>query len=1155
MTVSDRPKHMSGEHVDKLHTARANRSMHGERRVVTILFCDVTGSTSMAGKLDPEDWAEVMNEAFEYLIAPIYRYEGTVARLMGDGILAFFGAPIAHEDDPQRAVLAGLGILESIQPFCAEIKREYGSDFDVRIGIHTGPVVVGEIGSDLAMEYTAMGDAANVAARMEQTADPGTIQISEATYKLIAPLFQLEDLGAIEVKGKEKPIKTYRVIDIKQDPGKLRGIEGLDAPLIGRSHEMDILKSTLEDLQLRRGGIVTILGEAGLGKSRLIDEFMIQLTDQLGERTACFSSRGISYETSQPYGLFKHLLQKMSGVGDHDTPAGAREKVGVFLDQIPDEQCEQTTRALESLLAIHEVSESSDLEGEAFQRELYSAIRNIWRNSAQNAPAIYIFDDIHWADAASIELLIHLLQLVDEVPVLFLCAFRPYRQAPAWQVKIHAETHYPHRYQEISLNPLPDSESQALIEALVQISDPLPELQDLILQKAEGNPFFVEEVIRSLIDQGIIQRGVNGNHYYTGKDFDGILIPENLEALLTARIDRLTSEVRSTLQFAAVIGRTFYHRVLKWVSDLEEEIDAHLITLQRVDLIRETTRIPEIEYIFRHELTRDAAYKTILRRERKTFHLRVGEALETAFPERLDDLAPRLAHHFDQAGKYEKALTYYTKAGEIAARLYANREAINHLTRAIALTEFVDIPPQDRIHLYLLRGRTLEVMSQWDDAIENYQELEAYGIQHQVPEMELAAIIPHTTILSIPTGRIDIDKGRNLSERGLELAEKLQDLKSKAKILWNLLLISYFTPEEANVEYGIEAMSIAREHNSKEDLAYILHDLSRVYASINKFEEAKGHIQESQGYWRELGNLPMLADSLTMAAYIQLEAGNFECALTLSQESFEISQSINNLWGQAYSLTMIAPALLELGRISEGIQRIREGQEIAQEAKFIGMKILSPSVSSWLYASLGNFPQSNKTLEQAWRDVKEMAVFQRHVQIVTAWVKFREGQKSDAFDLLDKALSQEATEFPDVFLGSLLINLQTDIQIGRGEFATALSLVEKNIKDMKEGGRALFLPDALWLKAKVLVQMGRYEEGHQTLLEAKELAERLDGRRSLVFILSSLLDIVRNFGNSEELESYQMQGEEVVSFVADHIYDPELNRTFLNLEEVRNFYK
>jgi class 3 adenylate cyclase/tetratricopeptide (TPR) repeat protein len=1109
----------------------------------------------MAGRLDPEDWAEVMNEAFEYLIGPIYRYEGTVARLMGDGILAIFGAPIAHEDDPQRAVLAGLDILKDIQSFSAEIQREYGLDFGLRIGIHTGPVVVGEIGSDLAMEYTAMGDAANVAARMEQTAEPGSIQISESTYKLLAPLFQMKDLGDVMVKGKDEPIKTYRVIDIKEDPGKLRGIEGLDAPLIGRTHEMDILKNTLDDLQLGRGGIVTVLGDAGLGKSRLIEEFFLRWKDRFGEDGSWLSSRGISYETTQPYGLFRQLLQKMSGIGDLDTPAKAREKIRSFLAQIPGEQCEQTKCALESLLVINEASETSDLEGEAFQRELYTAFRNIWHFYAQDDPTVYVFDDLHWADAASIELLIHLLQLVDEIPVLFLCALRPYRQTPAWQVKIQAETNYPHRYQEIVLNPLPESESQSLIQALVQISDLPPNLQDLIFQKAEGNPFFVEEVIRSLFDQGIIRRGDNGTHHYTGKDIDGIIIPENLQALLTARIDRLTSEVRSTLQFASVIGRTFYHRILKWVSDIEGEIDTHLITLQRVDLIRETTRIPEIEYIFRHELTRDAAYKTILRRERKEFHLRVAEALESTFPERIDDLAPRLAHHFDQAGEYEKALMYYIKAGEIAAKLYANKEAIDHLTRAIKLMEFVDITPEDRISLYTLRGRTFEVMAQYDDALDNYQELETFGKEQRESEMELAAIIPQATLYSIPTGKIDFEQGSKLSARSLKLAEELQDLSSKAKALWNMLLLSYFSRGEANVEYGEEALKIAREHNSKEDLAYILHDLARAYASMNDFKKARTYLKESQELWRELGNLPMLADNLTMNAYEQLEAGNFERAISLGQEAREISESINNLWGQAYSSTMIGPAIIELGRISEGIESIIEAEQNAEEANFMGAKILSPSMLSWIYASYGDFTRAYKMIERAVKESEEMSLFLSHVNTGAAWLKFREGHTEEAMEILSRALAEESTNFPDVFLGSLLSNLRTEITIVRGEFEEALSLANRTIDTMNEAGRNLFLPDALHLKAKALLEVGMDDEGHSTLDEAKDLAERTNSRRSLLSILGTKLELEREQGNSEKIESILKQGKEIASFIAEHITDPELKDMFINLENLRSFFE
>ena len=262
----------------KLESARAAGGVQGERRIVTMLFCDVQGSTAAAEKLDPEEWAEIMNGAFEHLIAPVYRYEGTLARLMGDAVLAFFGAPITHEDDPQRAVLAALETIERTVSYRKEVQRRWGVDFNVRVGINTGLVVVGEVGSDLRVEYTAMGDAVNLAARMEQTAEPGTVQISEATYRLVAPLFDIEELGGVHVKGKEEPVQSYRVLRQSALPGQLRGIAGLDSAMVGRKDEIKTLIDGIEALRYGRAQIFSVMGEAGLGKSRLVAELRHALT-------------------------------------------------------------------------------------------------------------------------------------------------------------------------------------------------------------------------------------------------------------------------------------------------------------------------------------------------------------------------------------------------------------------------------------------------------------------------------------------------------------------------------------------------------------------------------------------------------------------------------------------------------------------------------------------------------------------------------------------------------------------------------------------------------------------------------------------------------------------------------------------------------------
>src|SRR6266496_462309 len=272
--VKDRSldKFIPQELLTKIQAARAVDVMTGERRVITMLFCDVKGSTAAAEKVDPETWTDIMNGIFEYMIRPVYKYEGTIPRLMGDAILAFFGAPIAHEDDPQRAVLAGLEIQEGIKSYADEIRLKHGLEFGLRVGINTGLVVVGEIGSDLRMEYTAIGDAINLAARMEQTAAPGTVQISEETYKLVSPFFEIKPLGEVEVKGKSLPIKTYRVLGVKSTPGQLRGLEGFSSLLVGRDPQLVLLKVQLKNLEKGSGSVVTVLGEAGLGKSTLIAE-------------------------------------------------------------------------------------------------------------------------------------------------------------------------------------------------------------------------------------------------------------------------------------------------------------------------------------------------------------------------------------------------------------------------------------------------------------------------------------------------------------------------------------------------------------------------------------------------------------------------------------------------------------------------------------------------------------------------------------------------------------------------------------------------------------------------------------------------------------------------------------------------------------------
>ena len=323
----------------KLEAARDKGGMVGERRIVTMLFCDVKGSTAAAEQLDPEDWSEIMNGAFVQMIKPVYRYEGTVARLMGDALLAFFGAPIAHEDDPQRAILAGLDIASGIEPYRGQVRQRYGVDFSVRVGINTGLVVVGAVGSDLRMEYSALGDAVNVAARMEQTAQPGTVQVAHDTYRLVSTLFEFEELGGIDVKGKAEPVTTYRVLGRKADASRVRGIEGLQADMVGRQAELQSLQQALGDLKRGVGRVAFVVGEAGLGKTRLIAEARKPGGNLPKGAVSWIEAISLSYDANQAYGVVQRLIRRMGGPAYDDPVRVVKQKLEVLTDGLePDDR-------------------------------------------------------------------------------------------------------------------------------------------------------------------------------------------------------------------------------------------------------------------------------------------------------------------------------------------------------------------------------------------------------------------------------------------------------------------------------------------------------------------------------------------------------------------------------------------------------------------------------------------------------------------------------------------------------------------------------------------------------------------------------------------------------------------------------------------------
>ena len=566
--------------IQKMRAAR----LTGERKPVTALFVDVVGSTAIAELIDPEDWTAIINEAFDLMSRAVFTYEGTIAQLQGDAMLAFFGAPVAHEDDPERAILAGLDMLESTAEFARQLQASHGIEFRIRVGINSGPVMVGNVGSDLRYEYTALGDAMNVAARMQTAAEPGTIVITEMTRRLTGDTFELEDLGPIEVKGKTDRIHAFRVIGRKAVPARRRGLEsvGLDSPMVGREEPFQRLVSLLDVIQSGRGRVAFIVGEPGIGKSRLLAELKAAALTQRGASAATpdgrpgvtwIEGRCVSYGRNLPYHLLIDLVRSILGISfslaEDDARAALDRELGRIMgaaggDQ-PDEAAD-TAPYLAHLLGLPlraDELETTRIEPDVMQVRYIAATHRLLRGLAADRPVVLVCEDMHWADPASIAIARQVMPLATQLPILFVAAMRAETDSPGWALIGEARDLFGERLTEIQLEPLNDADSRRLVSNLLEIES-LPEpVRNLIMARAEGNPFFVEEVVRMLIERGVIV--AQGDRWVATAEVAGVEIPESLHGLLLARIDQLPDSAKRSLRIASVIGRQFPVRVLERV--------------------------------------------------------------------------------------------------------------------------------------------------------------------------------------------------------------------------------------------------------------------------------------------------------------------------------------------------------------------------------------------------------------------------------------------------------------------------------------------------------------------------------------------------------------------------------------------------------------
>ena len=547
------------------HSARP--AFEGERKLVTILFADLAGFVALSEKMDPEQVRSLMNACFDFLVPAITKYGGVVDQFIGDEIMALFGAPLAHENDAERALRAALEMAERLVEFNLQRQTELGLHF----GINTGPVIAGGIGSAQQLHYSVMGDAVNLASRLEDASDEGEIYVGPDTYRLTAPLFEFAELPPMRLKGKAEPVAAFKLLGVKAQPGRLRGLAGLESVMVGRDAELMELLKLSQMAQAGQGCAAGIIGEPGLGKTRLVAEWKAAAAqaaaDQVSVRWA--EARCLSYGQGLAYHLLTDLLRNLLNVPATASEIETRHGLQQLTDDLFGEQALEVYPYLGHLLSLPLEGQAQELIGaldpQALQTRYLSALTELLRSLAARQPLGLIFDDIHWADSSSTELIIKLMPLAKEAALLFCFVTRPEPDAPGWRIirALKEGALIPH-WTEISLQPLSEMDSRRLVANLLEIEALPEEVRALILKKAEGNPFFVEEVIRMLIDHGaIVKKGENA--WAAGKEIREVEIPDTLQGLLLARLDRLPENVRYTLRVASVIGRQFTVSVLEQV--------------------------------------------------------------------------------------------------------------------------------------------------------------------------------------------------------------------------------------------------------------------------------------------------------------------------------------------------------------------------------------------------------------------------------------------------------------------------------------------------------------------------------------------------------------------------------------------------------------
>lgn len=895
-----------------------------ERRVVTAIMFNVANRDVLEQKIPKEELNPLLNDALDRFANIIFQYEGTIAKLWENTVLAFFGAPITHEDDALRAVHAAVSILNDVQDYSKEIRSPYGLPMQLNMVLNTGPVLIGDIKSNLKFDFQSLENTLECMDFAIQAAIPRCeVILFEDTYRFVKPFIESTRLDDISCEDINQDLYLWRldkVVDQPKDLGQMPTMQSTS--LIGRQKELDLLMELGETVLAGLGRVGLVLGEPGIGKTRLVLEWKrrLKMLDSTNQ-PRWIEGAGLAFGRELAYHLLKNMLRSALEIGETASEEIIKENLRATLSDKKTVDQENLYLFLAHFLDVQLSDADEDRIHNMNATELRSqylfAIRTFLRNLANVQPLIIILEDLHWADDSSIGLLIDLLSLTTFSPILFCLVSRPDRESSGWRLITAARDRFGPRLTEIELDKLDENESQVLVKQLVDI-DEIPEvIATMVLGKSEGNPYFIEELIRMLINEGILIR--KNDRWVVTQKMDPKKIPDSLQGLLTARIDRLSPETRLTLRVASVIGRVFPERVIEYVltqQTAELDLMEQMGTLESIGMIKVAQVNPELSYKFQHILLQDAAYHSIFETDRSDLHLSVGKALEKLYPEQRERLASQLAHHFIQGQDTQKAITYLDMAGHVAMDSFAHAEAELYYSQALELTK----QPEALAHINTDLGEALAQQGKHREAIKAWENAIHY-------------------------------------HRELENADRLARIYA-----WSARSAYWGYDPQRSLEICLEGLEAVKGAMESPDIAYLIHETGRAYLFNNQPEKARSYTQQALEMARRLDAVEVQAEALATIGI--LPSTKTKQAIAALEKAVSISES-HNLYGSA------SRAYINLAAVIDNLGDIRLARDYRNRAIQLGNKaggvsdelLINQSIANaslWL----GDFNDAQNRIEQ-----------------------------------------------------------------------------------------------------------------------------------------------------------------------------------------------